>query len=131
MREQDLQSFVENPFRTSLIKNVLYHGTTTLFDYFKRLPQGIYVTPSYTWARDHYGSGNVIAIYANITKIKTLTWNDLETDWFYDMNYDKIAPYLKELSMQGYNACLFGGESDSMVLFNNIDIVNAKTGQKM
>lgn len=89
------------------------------------------MTPWKEWAEDAYGTGSVIALYANVTKLKELSWTEPESDWFYDREYEKISSYLSALSNDGYNCVKFGGESDSMVLFNQIQIVNAITGRPM
>ena len=131
-------NYVPNPFPGSKVTQVLYHGTNAgNFLKFKRPPQGIYVTPYRDWAVDYYssGKGTVIPIYANVLKLKVLNpsnkSDDQVIDLFYDRDYSGIEQALKSLAAKGYNACKFGGESDSMVLFNNIQIVNAITGKAM
>lgn len=122
------------PFPNSRIQEVLYHDTTTKFDKFRRDSHGIYVTPYKEWARTHYGK-IIIPLYANVKKIIDLDNGDPEQDriidMFYDRDYDAVSKYLANLSAQGYDCCIFGGESESMVLIGNIQIVNAKTGKAM
>ena len=71
----------------------------------------------------------IIPLYANVTKRYKPTAT--EVDWFYDMNYDMVAQLLTRLSRHGYDYCLFGGESESIVLFNDIQLVHAITGREM
>jgi len=118
---------MQSPFSNSKERRILYHGTNTKFTTFERGQQGIYVTPYRSWAEAHYGKV-IISLYANVTKLKDVDWDDPRSDLFYDRKYNKIAMFLKELSKEGYNAVLFGGESESMVLFNNIELINAETG---
>ena len=122
------KAYIECPFPNSLEKRVLFHGTQKRFSKFIRAEHGIYVTPVHSWARTYYGSV-IIPLYANVTKRYQPT--EEEIDLFYDMDYKAIATLLTKLSTRGYNCCLFGGESESMVLFNNIEIVNAITGKPM
>jgi len=127
--------YIPCPFVNSKVKDVLYHGTYNMFDRFNRPSQGIYVTPVKSWAREYYGD-NIIPIYANVTKIykpdyKDPVSNNQEIDPFYERDYDLVSANLERWASQGYNCCLFGGESDSMVLFNNIQIVHAITGKRM
>lgn len=123
--------FVPNPFPNSIVQYPLYHGTNIEFNKFLRPAHGIYVSPSRTWANDIYGQGGyVVALYANIKRMYRPT-DDSEIDPFYDREYEKVAELLREWSSQGYNACMFGGESESMVLFNGVELVNAKTGNPM
>lgn len=121
---------IQCPFQHSLIKSVLYHGTSVAFSKFLRPAHGVYVTPLESWASTHYGQ-NVVTIYANVTKILNLDVSSKEVDAFYDRDYSAVEQLIIEWSKHGYNCCKFGGESDSMVLFNNIDIVDAYTGQPM
>ena len=122
------------PFPNSKVKSKLYHGTTASFATFNRNDHGIYVTPLLSWAKDHY-STKIIQLYANVTKLKKLSWDNPEEeaiiDLFYDREYAELTPILAGWASEGYNCCLFGGESDSMVLFGNIEIVNAATGERM
>ena|SRR6478735_6962622 len=123
--------FIKCPFKMSLIKMPLYHGTSEEFSKFLRPAHGIYVTPFKYWASNNYGDGRTVILYANIRKIKKLDLNSEERDPFYDRDYEQVAKMLSNWSAEGYDCCQFGGESDSMVLFNNIDIVNAITGEPM
>ncbi|HEY6437302.1 MAG TPA: hypothetical protein VIY47_11990 [Ignavibacteriaceae bacterium] len=123
------RKLVPCPFYKSIIQEPLYHGTQEKFSKFLRPLHGIYVTPFESWATAHYGTA--VILYANVRKLKELSWKDPESDAFYDRDYDSVAKYLQEWSHQGYDCCKFGGESDSMVLFNNIQIVNALTGESM
>lgn len=125
-----LSEIINNPFPNSLDRRILYHGTNTSFDSFRRDDHGIYVTPIRSWAIEHYGH-NVIPIYANIKKIANISWDDPKSDYFYNRDYVAVAELLKELSAKGFNAVRFGGESESMVLFNDIEIANAETGKLM
>jgi len=125
------QKLIQNPFKGSKVQVPLYHGTKEKFSKFLRPAHGIYVTPYEDWATDHYGNGTAVVLYANVTKMLELDWNTEEADAFYDMDYDAVARNLEIWSKQGYNCCKFGGESDSIVLFNNIEIVNALTGAAM
>jgi len=117
--------FIPNPFRSSREQRVLFHGTRVEFKLFNRPGQGIYVTPSAAWAEKHYGT-RVIALYANVTR--KYEPSEEEIGLFYDMNYPEIKKLLQRLSARGYNCIMFGGESESMVLFNNIELVNADDG---
>lgn len=119
------------PFPASKIKDPLYHGTAEEFSKFLRPAHGIYVTPWEDWALDHYGNGKIVVLYANVTKMITLDPGGYEVDPFYDMDYEEVSRMIAKWSKQGYDCCKFGGESDSMVLFNNIRIVNAITGDEM
>lgn len=126
--------FATTPFPQSKIKDILYHGSNAKFKVFNRPPQGIYVTPVLSWAEMYYGD-NVIPLFANVTKVKKLDYRNPEDDaiidLFYDRDYKGVAAVLQQLQREGYNCCWFGGESDSMVLFGNIKIVNASTGEEM
>ncbi len=121
---------IKNPFHSSQVPELLYHGTTAKFSKFLRPVHGIYVTPWRDWARSHYGD-SIIVLYANVTKMYVIDPSSDESDPFYDMDYEAVAAMLEKLSQQGYDCCKFGGESDSMVLFNGIEIVNAYTGESM
>lgn len=120
----------KTPFPHSVDPRILYHGTVASFSKFCRDNHGIYVTPIRSWAEEHYGD-RIIPLYANITKQKILTWDHEESDWFYDRDYSRVGIYLDELSSLGYDCVRFGGESESMVLFNQIEIVHAETLQPM
>lgn len=130
MKLHEIQSvrFIANPFPRSKVKRVLYHGTNIKFDRFERAVHGIYVTPSRSWAETHYGNV-IIPLWANVTKMYEPTEDEI--DLFYNVEYQQIAKLLDRLSQQGYNACMFGGESESIVLFNNIEIVHAETGRPL
>jgi hypothetical protein len=125
------RKLISNPFPGSKVSEPLYHGTREKFSKFLRPAHGVYVTPSETWATGHYGDGTVVILYANVTKLLELDWDTEESDAFYDMDYDAVARNIATWSKQGYDCCKFGGESESMVLFNNINIVNAVTGESM
>ena len=116
------------PFAMSADKRVFYHGSKAEFGTFNRPSHGIYVTPSQSWAEAHYGN-RIYAVYANVSRVYRPT--EEEIDIFYDVEYEKIAILLERLSTQGYNCAMFGGESESMVLFNNIELVDATTGKPM
>jgi len=122
--------YIPNPFPASKIKKPLFHGTAEKFSKFLRPAHGIYVTPHEDWAQSHYG-GTVLVIYANVKKMLKVNWDESAHDAFYDRDYKRVAEYLEKWSAQGYDCCKFGGESDSMVLFNNIEIVDATTGRPM
>ena len=125
---------IKNPFARSKVQDVLYHGTDAEFKKFNRVAHGIYVTPVRSWAEAHYGN-TILEIYANVKKLIKLDYNDPEQediiDLFYDRDYAALAPILQQWANEGYNCCLFGGESDSMVLFGDIQIANAATGELM
>jgi hypothetical protein len=121
-------SLVPNPFTNSKMPYPLYHGTNSKFDKFLRPAHGVYITPSESWAKNHYGN-NIICLYANVTKLYRASFKEAAP--FYDLDYDAVSAFLNKLSKQNYNACLFGGESDSTVLFNNIEIINATNGKSM
>jgi len=123
-----VDQYLPCPFLNSLEKRVLFHGTSAKFEKFERKTHGIYVTPIRSWAKMHYGS-IIIPLYANITKMYKPT--EEEIDLFYDVAYTEISVMLKHLSAQGYNGCMFGGESESIVLFNNVDMMHAVTGQQL
>jgi hypothetical protein len=122
---------LKNPFTNSLIKEILFHGTTESFSKFIRKSHGIYVTPFSVWASSNYGNTHLISLYANVTKLLKLDPGSYDVDMFYDRDYAAVTEKLIEWSTQGYNCCQFGGESDSMVLFNNIELVNAYTGAEI
>jgi hypothetical protein len=123
---------IKNPFSSSKEQRVLYHGTRHKFDKFDRPEHGLYVTPIKSWAEQIYAkNGHVIPLYANVTKLKKFEMDSIEADHFYDMDYDKVSQVLKQLSKEGYDAAIFGGESESMVLFNDIKIINAVTGKPL
>jgi hypothetical protein len=121
---------IHHPFPNSVEQRVLYHGTKQSFATFKRPPHGIYVTPVRAWAEEHYGS-NIISLYANTKNIKRVSWDDPASDAFYDRDYDTVAKLLKKLSAQGYDAVDFGGESESIALIGDVEIVDAETGDAM
>ena len=132
------EKFIPNPFPNSKLPMVLYHGTFAKFSKFNNPKQGIYVTPYRSWAEDVYANPKyakegdtprVIPLYANVRALYDPTFK--EADYFYDRDYESVSRLLAKLSAQGYNACLFGGESDSTVLFGDIDIVHAVTGEKL
>lgn len=127
LTEVSREEHIENPFPGSLEKRVLFHGTKAKFSKFIRAAHGVYVTPIESWARMYYGS-IIIPLYADVTKVYKPTI-EREIAWFYNMEYEKVARLLQRLSAQGYNCCVFGGESQSMVLFNNVKMVHAITGQ--
>ena len=130
------EKLLPNPFTQSLIKNPLYHGTNVEFNKFLRVAHGIFATPHRDYAEGYYSeSGRVVIFYANVRKIKHLSFRVPEEsdiiDLFYDRDYEGTAAFLKNLSSQGYDCCSYGGEGDSVILFNNIEIVDALTGKAM
>lgn len=130
MRLFEIKNIQKCPYPGSVIQNVLYHGTHEQFSKFLRPSHGVYVTPLRSWAKEHYGK-SVIQIYANVSKIYELPIDSEERYDFYDRDYDAVSAFLSKLSKKGYNCCKFGGESESMVLFNDISITNAITGNTM
>lgn len=116
------------PFRGSVEKRVLYHASNKKFTEFKEPKQGIYLTPMKEYAKAHYGK-YLYSTYANVRKMYTPTQS--ERDLFYMREYKKIDRLIKKLTKKGYDSVKFGGESESMVLFNNPQIVNARTGRGM
>lgn len=126
--ELENQTYVPNPFPRSVEGRVLFHGTNVQFDKFERRTHGIYVTPLHSWASQHYG-GIVVPLYANITKMYEPT--EEEIDLFYDRDYQAVEALLARLSAKGYNGCMFGGESESTVLFNHVDMIHATTGKPL
>lgn len=140
IREEGIEFIIRRriipcPFPNSLVKEVLYHGSNSPneFKTFNRPAHGIYVTPLYSWAKEHYigrdGKGIVIPVYANVKKMYKPTAE--EVDLFYDVDYPNISILLSKLAAKGFNCCKFGGESDSMVLFGKIEIANAIDGRMM
>lgn len=127
------ENYIQCPFSESKIQEVLFHGTNRQFGKFNRTAHGIYVTPIEFWAKEHYGN-IIIPLYANVTKVYKLRYvipeEDAIIDLFSNRDYKTIEKVLNTLSDQGFNCCSFGGESEAMVLFGNIDIVNASTGKK-
>lgn len=122
------RNYISTPFPASREPRILFHGTHIEFDKFERHTHGIYVTPVESWAREHYGN-IVIPMYANVRK--PYKPSEEEVDWFYDRAYDDISKLLEKLTGEGYDCCKFGGESEAMVLFNNIELANALTGNRM
>jgi len=118
------------PFPNSKEPRMLFHGTDAKFDKFDRKPHGIFVTPIYGWAKEHYG-GTIVPLYANVIKSMKVDWDHPMSDAFYDRDYPLVAKFINKLASEGYNAAEFGGESESMVLFNDIEIVHADTGKQM
>ena len=120
----------DHPFPNSQEQRMLFHGTDSKFSKFDRPAHGIFVTPIYGWAKEHYG-GTIIPIYANVVKTMKVDWGHPASDAFYDRDYPAVAKFINKLAGKGYNAAEFGGESESMVLFNDIEIVNVETGKRM
>ena len=117
-----------NPFPRSDIQCKVYHGTPESFDTFNRPGQGIYFTPWRNWAKGHYGS-RVITAYVDVRKEYKATRDEVE--WFYDRDYDNITELLTRLAAEGYDYIIFGGESESFVVFGNAKIANAANGKMM
>ena len=107
----------------------LFHGTTESFDTFNRPSHGIYATPVREWASTHYGSKVVPLIAYNVEMYYDATEDEIEM--FYNLDYPSISIFIQQLTEQGYNACSFGGESESLVLFGDIRITHAVTGKDM
>jgi len=127
------QEVISNPFPKSKLPQLLYHATNSNFDKFERAVHGIYASPWKDYV-SHYGN-KVHTFYANVKKMRKLNHRipeeDAIIDYFFDRNYSAVAEYISNLSKQGYDCCFFGGDGDSVVLFNNIQIINAYTGKEM
>jgi hypothetical protein len=125
---------ISNPFPGSKYPGILYHGTNAEFAKFERVAHGIFATPHMGYA-DVYSTGRVIPFYANVKKIKYLDYKNPEDDaiieLFYDRDYSEVAKYLQQIAPGGYDCVSYGGEGDSVLLFNGIQLMNANTGKEM
>lgn len=129
---------VDNPFPGSKIQHPVYHGTGSKFTKFRRPPQGVWFAGTKGWVDDKYGikadGGEVIPCYVNVKNPYEPT-----EDEFYEL-YDfygnpeklkKLQDFFAELKSKGFDAYVQGGESESIAVFDTVDIVNAITGDSM
>ena len=134
----DEPEYIPNPFPQSEFQEPVYHGTTDKnFKKFRREPQGVYFTPQREWAKRNYGNYNdpdndPIAVYVDVRDGFPLGQaTDEQIGWFFELNYKKLAEWLPKLARQGYDHLVFGVDSDSFVVFGDVKIVNAITGESM
>jgi len=118
-----------NPFKGSVLQDVVYHATNETFDKFLRAAHGIYISQYSDYAELHYGK--VIPLYVNVSNMFEPGSDALELDWVYDRDYDKVAMWLKKLNRQGYDAVRMYGDGDSIILIGSVDIVHADTRSEM
>jgi hypothetical protein len=134
-------TIVRYPFITDA--RLLFHGTFSeeSIQTFIRPAWGFYVTPLYSWAREYYtglnrefgddyaGKGYVYALYADVKN--TYLCSDKESDIFYARDYDEMENFIARLDKYGFDSIKYRGESESMVLFKDVLIINALTGRPM
>ena len=127
---------VKNPFPNSKIQHPVYHGTGGKFTKFRRPPQGVWFAGTKGWVDDKYtkSADGVLACYVNVKNPYEPT-----EDEFYEL-YDfygnpeklkKLQDFFAELKSKGFDAYVQGGESESIAVFDTVDIVNAVTGDPM
>lgn len=130
----DQKHLTPNPFPLSKIQSRLYHGTPHNFEKFERFVHGIFAASHRDYAQN-YDSENILAFYANSKQLITLNYKDPEDDaiieLLYDRDYSAVADVISEWVSRGYDACYYGGEGESYILFGDIELVNAKTGKHM
>jgi hypothetical protein len=133
LRESE-EKIIPCPFPNSKIPDILYHGTNVKFDKFLRPVHGIFASPHPDYA-GVYSVDHLIAFYANSKNLITLNYRNVDDndiiDIIYDRNYIELGKIVKNWIQQGYDACYYGGEGESYLLFGNIQIVNAYTGKEM
>lgn len=125
------QNLVPNPFPKSQIQQPVFHGSVySDIDKFKRPPHGFFVSRYEDYATEIYGD-NVYVLYINVQKILDIDRRREEIEWIFDREYEKIAEWLKKLKSEGYDAIEIGGDGNSLLLTDDVEIVNAKTGERM
>jgi len=130
------RGFIENPFPNSVIQNPVYHGTGGKFTKFRRPPQGVWFAGTQGWVDDKYthSKNGVLTCYVDVRNPYEPT--DDEFDEYYDF-YDnpvklkQVQDFFADLKAKGFDTYMQGGESDSIAVFDTVDIVNAITGDSM
>lgn len=122
------------PYKNSVIKAPLYHGTTGQFAKFNRVPHGIFFTPHREHAEGNYGK-DIIICYANISKLYVIDFTSEQDDEIIDAlfsrEYDLIASIIQQLKAKGYSAMQSISDSEMVCIFDNTEICSAITGKKM
>ena len=73
---------------------MVFHGTSKEFEKFERNVHGIYVARCQGYSETYYG-GQSIPLYIDVRKIYDADFTEL--DPVYDVEYDKVAVWLKKL----------------------------------
>ncbi len=122
----------DNPFGSSVIQQELYHGSSSSnIEHFNRSDKGIWFSEYGSWSDRHYsnsGSGQVYICYVDVHNPYHPT--DEENDKYYG-RMDLISEFFRELADKGYDAYIQGGESGTIAVFQDVDIINKITGEYM
>lgn len=114
------------------LPEVLYHGGPKPITKFNTPPQGVYFSPHLTHAQ---GYGDVVtAARVNANKVYLIDYeNDIDEDIMdalFDMDYRRVAKYIKLLQKQGYDAMQSISDSEMVVVFPGtpIQVLDNKQG---
>jgi hypothetical protein len=138
MRLFEIEQYVPNPFPASKIKQPMYHGSSVKgIKKFRRPRQGLWFAETESWAAEHYSTpgGEIYVCWLNVKNPYTPTEDEI--DQYYGATYgspeevEAISKFFDQLRANGYDAYIQGGESGSTAIFESVEIVNAKTGNRM
>lgn len=114
------------------LPKVLYHGGPKSITKFNTPPQGVYFSPHLTHAQ---GYGDVVtAARVNANNVYLIDYeNDIDEeimDALFDMDYKRVAKYIKLLQKQGYDAMQSISDSEMVVVFPGtpIQVIDNKQG---
>ncbi len=126
------EALVPNPFPSSKVSYLVYHGSRARgVTKFRRPPEGVWFAGTKGWVDDLYigrqQQGEVRTCWIDVRNPYTPT--DDEMDEYYG-EMSKIGKFFDSLRAQGYDAYFQGGESDSIAVLDG-DIVDAVTGNHL
>lgn len=134
-----ISNIIINPFPNSKIDYIVYHGARSKnIDKFRRPLSGVWFAGLQGWVDDlytadgHGGRGEVIPCWINVRNPYAPTEDEFYE--YYGEVYGKIKmieDFFNKLKKDGYDAYLQGGESDSIAVFDSVEIMNASTGKYM
>jgi hypothetical protein len=131
------KDLVPNPFSGSKIPYPVYHGTPTKgVTKFRRPASGVWFSGEEGWVDDLYTGkkqqGEVLTCWINVKNPYEPTEDEFHEYYSYEgMRKAVNDGFFERLQKEGYDAYHQGGESDSIMVFDTVEIVNAKTGEKM
>jgi len=135
--EDGKPELVPSPFPGSKVPYPVYHGSPSRgLKEFRRPETGVWFAGAEGWVDDLYtgkdGGGEVIPCWVDVRNPYVPDEDEADRYYSYEgMQRGVEDGFWKRLVLEGYDAYMQGGESDSIALLGDAGIVNALTGEAL
>lgn len=123
---------IKSKIAGSQLQMLLYHGSDSLIQQFRKPPSGVFFSPHPEWA--HQYGPRLTQVYVWAPKLYIVGNDEFSEQIFdalFDRDYPALSGYIKQLQAQGYHALQTQSDSEMVCAFSNSKIYSAETGEEM